>query len=303
MSDDRVTQLGYLGLEVSDLACWKAYAADVLGLALNGTDADQTVFLRMDEYHHRIALHPGARDDIAYAGWEVRDEAALRALADRLQRQGMAVRWGAPSEAATRRVTGLITLRDPNGIAVEVYWGPLIEADRPFLSPRAIGGFEAGPLGAGHVVLSVDDYEASLQFYREGLGLLISDFIELEMGEAGRARVAFLHCGPRHHSLAFAQFPAPRRLHHFMLQLRDMDDVGTTYDLCADKGVPITSTMGRHTNDCMTSFYMQTPSGFQVEYGYGGRLVDDEHWEVQTHHSPSLWGHRTPPARLATAGS
>jgi len=301
MSENRVTQLGYLGLEVSDPAQWTAYAADVLGLAPNGTDDDGTVYLRMDENHHRIALHPGHRDDLAYAGWEVRDEAALRALADRLERAGVAVRWGTPAEAARRRVMNLIGLLDPNGIAMEVYWGPLIQADRPFQSPRAIGGFEAGPLGAGHIVLSVDDYDACLRFYRDGLGLLISDFIELDMGGAGRTNVAFLHCGPRHHSLAFAQFPAPKRLHHFMLQLRDIDDVGRTFDACADKGVPITSTMGRHTNDHMTSFYMRTPSGFQVEYGHGGRLIDDARWEVQLHRSPSLWGHRAPPTGHAPA--
>jgi len=294
MWEARITQLGYLGLEVSDLDGWKAYAADVLGLALNGADADGTAFLRMDENHHRIALHPGGRDDIAYAGWEVRDEAALRAVAERLQRQGTAVAWGTPSEAAARRVMGLLKALDPNGVAVEVYWGPLVQAERPFVSPRVIGGFEAGRLGAGHIVLSVDDYEASLRFYRDGLGLLISDFIELDMGGAGTTTVAFLHCGPRHHSLAFAQFPAAKRLHHFMLELRDMDDVGATYDVCAERGVTITSTMGRHTNDRMTSFYMQTPSGFLLEYGHGGRLIDDERWEVQLHRSPSVWGHRAP---------
>jgi len=66
-----------------------------------------------------------------------------------------------------------------------------------------------------------------------------------------------------------------------------MDDVGATYDTCADKGVTITSTLGRHTNDRMTSFYMRTPSGFLVEYGHGGRLIDDERWEVQLHRSPA----------------
>jgi 2,3-dihydroxybiphenyl 1,2-dioxygenase len=301
MLEERITQLGYLGLEVSDLERWQAYAAEVLGLAPNGTDPDGTLFLRMDENHHRIALHPGARDDIAYAGWEVKDEAALRAVADRLARQGVAVTRGTPAEAAARRVMDLVKTLDPNGVAVEVYWGALIQAERPFVSPRAIAGFEAGRLGAGHIVLSVDDYEASLRFYRDGLGLLISDYIELDMGGAGTTKVAFLHCGPRHHSLALAQFPAPKRLHHFMLQLRDMDDVGATYDACADKGVPITSTMGRHTNDRMTSFYMQTPSGFLVEYGHGGRLIDDECWEVHVHRAPSLWGHRAPSAPAAGA--
>ena len=181
-------------------------------------------------------------------------------------------------------------------MATEVHCGPLVQADRPFHSPRAIAGFEAGKLGLGHIVLSVDDYEASLRFYRDGLGLRISDFIELEMGPAGSTMVAFLHSGPRHHSIAIAQFPAAKRLHHFMLQLRDIDDIGSTHDLCQDQRVPIASGLGRHTNDHMLSFYMQTPSGFQVEYGCGGRVIDDSDWDVQLHQVASVWGHRPPTA-------
>jgi hypothetical protein len=51
----------------------------------------------------------------------------------------------------------------------------------------------------------------------------------------------------------------------------------------------------------MLSFYVQTPSGFQVEYGYGGRVIDDDVWEVQLHHAPSIWGHRSPGATPVAA--
>jgi 2,3-dihydroxybiphenyl 1,2-dioxygenase len=208
---------------------------------------------------------------------------------------------GTEAQASARRVAGLIHVQDPSGIRNEVCWGPLIEAERPFHSPRAIGGFVAGDLGFGHIVVAVDDYEASLRFYRDGLGLLISDYISLDMGPSGRTTVAFLHSGPRHHSIAIAQFAAPKRLHHFMLQLERMDDVGSTYDLCLDRQVPIASSLGRHVNDHMTSFYMSTPSGFQVEYGHGGREIDDAAWEVQLHHAASLWGHRPPAAEQPQA--
>ena len=36
----------------------------------------------------------------------------------------------------------------------------------------------------------------------------------------------------------------------------------------------IASTLDRHTNDHMTSFYVNTPSGFFIEYGWGGRVID-----------------------------
>ncbi len=58
-------------------------------------------------------------------------------------------------------------------------------------------------------------------------------------------------------------------------------------------GIPIASTLGRHTNDRMTSFYAVTPSGFQIEYGRGGVKIDDTTWDVRTYDA-STWGHRTP---------
>jgi len=286
-----VTQLGYLGIGVQDLPRWEQFAADVLGLESNGTDPDGTLFLRMDENHHRFALHPNGSDDIAYAGWETRDEASLRAIAERLESQGTGVRWGTEAEALERRVIGLIKLKDPSGIPTEVYYGPLVEFERSFHSPRAIDGFETGNMGLGHFVIAVDDYEASIKFYRDGLGLLISDFIEFEPGPLGR--VAFFHCNPRHHSVAFLQYQSPKRLLHFMLQLRNIDDVGHAYYLCQDQRVPIALSLGRHTNDHMVSFYLETPSGFLVEYGFGAREIDDADWEVQLHRTPSTWGHRS----------
>jgi hypothetical protein len=62
--------------------------------------------------------------------------------------------------------------------------------------------------------------------------------------------------------------------------------------LVQDRNIEIASTLGRHTNDHMLSFYMRSPSGFEIEYGWGGREIDDASWHVQKHHAPAIWGHR-----------
>jgi hypothetical protein len=64
-------------------------------------------------------------------------------------------------------------------------------------SPGRFAGFESSNLGLGHIVLAVDDYDASLRFYRDGLGLRVSDYIDLDMGGSEATRVAFFHCGRR----------------------------------------------------------------------------------------------------------
>ena len=51
-------------------------------------------------------------------------------------------------------------------------------------------------------------------------------------------------------------------------------------------------TLGRHINDEVTSFYSNSPSGFMVEYGWGGRTIDPATWQPeQVSWGPSMWGH------------
>lgn len=290
-----VTQLGYLGLTVSKLDAWEKFATGVLGLQLAGRTADGALLLRMDEYHHRFIVNEGPSDDLAYAGWEVSDQPALAALAEQIKSAGIEVRAGTAEEAARRGVADLITFADPSGTPLEAYYGPLISHENPFRSPRVIAGFETGTMGLGHIVIRVDDAERSLAFYRDVLGMRISDFIELKTRRgrpSDNLRLTFLHCNPRHHSIAFGKIPMPKRLLHFMLQVKSIDDVGSTYYAALDAGAEIAASLGRHTNDHMVSFYVRSPAGFEVEYGYGARTIDDRIWKVERHEAPSIWGHR-----------
>lgn len=288
-----IAQLGYLGLGVRDVNEWEQFAANVLGLQPNGRDPDGSLFLRMDEYHHRFTVHPNGNDDLAYIGWEVATEQAMTAMAEQLRQAGVDVRPGTAAEAEARRVAGLITFADPSGLPSEIFYGPLVTFDKPFQSPRPISGFKTVGQGLGHFVVAVDDFDRSLAFYRDVLGMRISDFVKFSPAPNVRLNVAFFHCNPRHHTLAFWALPqSPKRLHHFMLQLNSLDDVGSTYYLCQNQQTPITMNLGKHTNDHMVSFYLRTPSGFAVEYGWGAREVDDATWQVQVHTAGSIWGHQ-----------
>jgi hypothetical protein len=44
----------------------------------------------------------------------------------------------------------------------------------------------------------------------------------------------------------------------------------------------------------MVSFYARTPSGFDVEIGWGARTVDDATWQERVYGEISEWGHRPP---------
>ncbi len=284
-----VTQLGYLGIGAHDPGEWAGFAESVLGLGLAGREKDGTALLNMDGNAYRFAIHPDDRDDIAYVGWQVESAADLDAIAARLDAADVAVTRGTSEDAARRRVKGLIRFPDPDGHQVEVFYGPEPAASA-FQSPKGETAFVAGDQGLGHLVLATGNLDRAMDFYRDMLGFKTTDFVT-----AGGMTLGFLHCNPRHHSIAFAEVENPRkRLNHFMLQLQDFDAVGRTYDTVQGGAAPLYVTMGRHPNDHMVSFYMGAPSRFGIEYGWGAVEVDDSCWQVEEYNTTSIWGHRRP---------
>jgi catechol 2,3-dioxygenase-like lactoylglutathione lyase family enzyme len=135
------------------------------------------------------------------------------------------------------------------------------------------------------------DIEAGHEFFSK-LGFRLSDKIIVP----GRLNARFYHCNARHHTLALGQCPpGVAGLNHLMIQLNSIDDVGTGYELAQEHGVPLTLTIGRHSNDKQFSFYHSTPSSFHVEYGYGGLEVDDDEWVPRVYDRTAIWGHKPHP--------
>lgn len=286
-----VSCLGYLGVRASDLPAWSRFATDVLGL-MPAPAADGELRFRTDAQSWRLWVASGPEDDLDFVGFEVSGPEALAEIGERLKSAGVSVGNDDADLARARGVTGLISCRDPHGLRVEIYYGPTERHEAPFVSPAGVSGFVTGEEGVGHVVLTTPDIDAARAFYKEVLGLRLSDIIALPVGHGTVLEMEFYHCNPRHHSLALIPASAPRRLHHFMVQVNTLDEVGFALERAQGAGVPITATLGRHTNDHMVSFYARTPSGFEVEYGFGARKVDDATWRVARHDAPSSWGHR-----------
>lgn len=285
-----VSSLGYVGLNLSEPERWAAFAQDMLGL-MPAPAASRALRFRTDSKDWRLALHAGPEDDIAYAGFEVAGSRELQELEAKLADAGRPVRRGDPDLLRERGVTELVVTEDPAGLRIELYTGLLERTDVPFHSPQCSSGFIGGDQGLGHIVLASAEGDAVRDFFCDLLGFRFSDTITTEFGPT-TISLQFLHCNPRHHTVALIPAPLPKRLHHLMLQVREFDDVGRALDRCHEAGVPVAATLGRHTNDRMVSFYVTTPAGFEVEYGWGGLAVDDATWRVGHHDRPSIWGHQ-----------
>jgi len=290
-----ISNLGYAVFGVSDLAHWERFAIDLLGLQLGRSEPGKLLTLRMDEREQRIVLEQGPEDDIRAAGWQLDTEDALDAFVAQVRAQGVAIVAGSAELARSRSVEKLYVCDDPNGFKHEFYFGSVIAAiTRPFRSAVLKGpGFRTGPLGIGHLLPRALDYPASVAFYRQVLGLKISDYIREEMAPGVVVDATFFHTATgRHHSLATAAIPMKKILNHLMVEVLDMDDVGLAYDRCVKAGCSIVLELGHHPNDKMFSFYVETPSGFAIEFGFGGIVVDDANWEVISYSKLSDWGHK-----------
>jgi 2,3-dihydroxybiphenyl 1,2-dioxygenase len=274
--------LGYAGFGSDKLADWRQFGTSLVGFQAIERGNSLLAF-RMDDRKQRIVIDRAMGDGARFFGWEVADGTALDALAARLESADVAVTSEPRTLADARRVRALISFHDPSGNRLEAFHGAEID-ETPFSPGRSISGFRTGPLGLGHVVLTVENIEPLMAFYTDVLGFGLSDYIEKPF------RAYFFHVNPRHHSLALIE-TGKAGMHHLMVELFSLDDVGQSYDVAlAEERVNVT--LGRHTNDLMTSFYARTPSSFMVECGWGGREIDPNNWQpVEMHHGPSLWGH------------
>jgi 2,3-dihydroxybiphenyl 1,2-dioxygenase len=289
MKEDRMTllSLGYIGVRSRRLEDWQGFATGLLGMQLVDAAGGVRAF-RMDDRRQRLLVmdeaDKGAEDALACLGWEVADARALDSLSARLEAHGVAVAPGSRRLAEERHVADLIVFHDPAGNRLEAFHGQEV-ATSPFTPGRPISGFRTGALGMGHAVLHVVDVAPLLPFYRDVLGFGVSDYGHTPY------QLYFFHLNARHHS--FAMVGTGRTgLHHFMVELCSIDDVGQGLDLALLEPDRIAYTLGRHTNDHVTSFYAHSPSGFFVEYGWNGLLIDPATWQPhETFDGPSLWGH------------
>jgi 3,4-dihydroxy-9,10-secoandrosta-1,3,5(10)-triene-9,17-dione 4,5-dioxygenase len=288
---EEVVALGYVVVSATDLGAWSEFGQAGLGLQLSNPDADgDTLLFRMDDRRWRLAVQAGTDGGLVALGFEVAGPAELTRLCEHLEAAGFPC-VDDPELAATREVTKLAHTADPSGVPLEFFYGAQLD-NRQFVSPTG-ARFVTGEQGMGHAVLNVGDVEATSEFYLELLGFRLSDTIAF-MG----MELYFTSPSRRHHNLAFSSrpgAPAPT-LEHIMLEVDDLDIVGRAQDYCLDREA-IRVMLGKHVNDHMVSFYCLSPSGLTVEYGWGGREIDNATHTVGRYDAPHYWGHRPPDGR------
>lgn len=285
--------LGYITISTDDIERWRHFAFGVLGFAAGSGPDPAALYLRMDERAARIVLVPGDTERVLAVGWEVRDGAALRRLKSVLDGAGIAFKELSAREADARRVEEVITFEDPAGIALEVFHGAVLDHS-PVVTPFG-ARFVTGDQGLGHVVLPATDPGGLFDFYTEILGFRSRGAFRIPAPpEFGPIRVRFLGINARHHSLAIAPAMHQRDpgVVHIMVEVDTLDAVGRALDRVNAEGLQVSSTLGRHTNDKMVSFYVRTPGDWDIEFGTDGMRVDENSYTAEEITADSYWGHQ-----------
>lgn len=291
-----ISRLGAIAFDTVSVEPWRKVFVDILGMdEIAPTSEGGPTRYRLDQNEYRISLHPAEEERIRLITWEVDTPEELGRLADAIEGAGLSVERQNHGDNDTRDSERSIFFTDPEGFPTEIRYGTSV-GTRLFHPKGVVSGFRTGEYGLGHVVMHCKDYPGTVDFYTNVLGFAVSDYIVWADADA-----TFFHVNGRHHSLALMNecFGIPGgTFNHFMLEVNDLNDTGRAYDAVNQARIPLTMDFGRHTNDEMTSFYIKTPNGCQLEIGSGGLLIDDASWEVKTWRETAFWGHAVvnPPA-------
>lgn len=289
--DNEILQLGYMRFGIKDREWWQCFA-DLVGFDIVTDAPSGELQLRTDaEREYRFALVTSGEPGVQTVGWEAASASAMESVRKRLNANGGHFIEVSRDEKNARKVEDMFAVLAPDGLRIEVYWGPNSALRKPFRSPLGTS-FESGQYGNGHVTMNVADASATLKFYLDAMGFRLSDAAWME----GHTRVYFLRCNPRHHSYAFAQMSQhPTGTVHVMADIASLDHLGVVRDRLLNAGITLSRDLGSHPLDGVVSIYVPTPEGFDFELACGTRFINESTWEADKFKRDGLaWGHRKP---------
>jgi len=289
-----VKALSYVIIETVQPEKWDHFLTQIAGVMRARDAADGAALYRIDQRPFRFRIERSTRDWFKAAGYEVSDGSALETLAAAIRASGRPVDDFAAQDCILRGVAAGFRTSDPAGNGLEFFHGDS-RADTPFISPIGVPNFVTGEMGMGHAVFSAPNFQEVLAFHRDVVGFHETDMpaFHLMGPEAPPMHFAFLHAdNGRHHSIAFGEGPIPPSgAVHIMLEYPNLVEVGKAHDRMKQFGYAESATFGQHFNDQTVGFYVQTPSGFDLELGCDSLVIDPANWQVTQHKGISIWGH------------
>lgn len=253
----RYRKLGYVELNVSDLARSRQFYEQIVGLQWVGTRKDGAELFRCDHDPYSVVLHQQASAGYRCSGWMLEDKGQFDMLHQRLREHGVPYEELSAAECETKQVERATRMVEPNSQATLEFYLPR-HSESAFSFEMSHTRIQR----LGHVVFSTPHNKESDAFFRDVLDFHESDSI----GEM----VNFLrpNGSPYHHGLGIGF--APRTLfHHLNFMVHEIDDVGRAMNRCHANQVPIVYGPGRHPASGSVFLYFLDPDQMTLEYSFG----------------------------------
>lgn len=200
----------------------------------------------------RLLIARGSSPALRFGAYRFGSPDGLASMRRRLEREGIAT-----GLSPTPLLGGdAFAFSDPDGNTLA--FGHDLQASRTRAQERSLA--PAGRLQ--HLVLASDEPEALAQFYRDIVGLSISD----QVLHHGALMACWLRTDPEHHSLAVFRARRPGlRLDHHSYEVRDWTLIRDWADHFAGHGVKLVWGPGRHGPGNNLFIMVHDPDGNLVE--------------------------------------
>ncbi|GAA3108062.1 VOC family protein [Streptosporangium carneum] len=285
MSVARLRSLRSVALRTPNVSEAAEFYREVWGLSEVEGDNGVSWLRGAGAEHHILEVRRAERNALGKIAFSVGSPAevddAARALAE----------LGVPLVAEPGRLDqagGGYGLRfaDPEGRLVEL--STEVEAVVP-MEPQ---GRRAAPRKLAHVVLNTVDIDAAVAFYRNVLGMRVSDWSEHQM--------AFLRCNADHHVIAFNQAEWTS-VNHVAYEMPSIDHFMRGVGHLRHQGVTPLWGPGRHGPGNNTFSYFADPAGLVCEYTSEVEQVQEDAWLCRVWRRvpelSDLWGTAGPPSK------
>ncbi|NYE07431.1 catechol-2,3-dioxygenase [Bacillus niacini] len=246
MSTVSVFRLVYIDFYSKNAVSMVDYYTNTMGYRIS-EEVDGITYLSNALDHHNIVITPSDKTGIRRYGYQLDGNLSLEEVQEKLHVQGIN---STIKDDAKPGISRLIELQDPAGNTIELFTK---------MQQTTVGFGSSGivPHKLGHVAFYANNFNETIQFYKDALGFAFTDKI-------GEGFANFLTCNNDHHVLNIIASDETR-LHHIAFQLKDASHQYASSDLLSKQGYPILWGPSRHTAGHNIATYHHDPEKNVVE--------------------------------------
>jgi len=257
----RYRKLGYVALNVTDVARTTDFATRTFALENSGTGPAGEQFLACGQEHHDVVLYQSKEPGFVRGAWELESPGDVERAHAHYEALGLKPTWLAQEE---KDVLGLgvfpaFRVREPTvGLCFEYYSKMTVRAS---VQPSPVTKFRH----IGHFGINVPNVREATEYAEANMGARASDILGNYLGTLMR-----MWPNPNHHS--FAYLPArdgKKQFNHMAFMVESIDDIGKLFNRIENQGVKRAFGIGRHPTSGSIHLYIFDPDSLVWEYTLG----------------------------------